>query len=275
MKLLKERDALKSEVNAKSGEIAIVRSKNEQITKEAERKAEALRKLHADKEAKWQREIESTRIAEKNAATERDFVKQDLAEEAERVRRMKRAQEADKKGANVTTPKKKRQLPHRDGFDDDEVEVLSPSKISPSRFQRRLAGSPSKASGKRKRKTVESPVGALEVTNAEEPIVEKPTHQDMILDDSIIESLGKQDDRFDVSDNVHVSFSFSAEISSFWEQCLGIESIQIIPEQYKNWRNMRYHRPLMNPSNQFYLEKYQLLDSRSPKRIFQSTFASS
>ncbi|TVY24546.1 hypothetical protein LHYA1_G006276 [Lachnellula hyalina] len=194
--LLKERDALKSEVNAKSGEIAIVRSKNDQVVKEAQRKEEALNKLHADKEAKWKREIESTRIAEKNAATERDFVKQDLAEEAERVRRLRRAQEAEK-GASVTTPKKKKPLPHRDGFDDDEVEMLSPSKISPSRFQRRLAGSPSKPGAKRKRKTVESPVGALEVTNAEEPVVEKPLHQDLILDDSIIESLGKQDDRFD------------------------------------------------------------------------------
>lgn len=199
-KLLKERDALKAEVNAKSGEIAIVRSKNEQLTKEKNRQKETLTKLHADKEAKWQKEMESTRIAEKKAAVERDFVKQDLIEEAERVRRLRKAQEAEKKGAGVTTPKKKKPLPHRDGFDDDEVEMLSPSKMSPSRFQKRLAGSPSsKGAGKRKRKTMESPIAALEVTNAEEPVVEKPGLQDLILDDSIIESLGRQDDRFDVS----------------------------------------------------------------------------
>jgi hypothetical protein len=191
---------LKAEVNAKSGEIAIVRSKNEQLTKEKNRQKETLTKLHADKEAKWQKEMESTRIAEKKAAVERDFVKQDLIEEAERVRRLRKAQEAEKKGAGVTTPKKKKPLPHRDGFDDDEVEMLSPSKMSPSRFQKRLAGSPSsKGAGKRKRKTMESPIAALEVTNAEEPVVEKPGLQDLILDDSIIESLGRQDDRFDVS----------------------------------------------------------------------------
>ncbi|TVY84456.1 hypothetical protein LSUE1_G001278 [Lachnellula suecica] len=195
--LLKERDALKAEVNAKSGEIAIVRSKNDQLQKETERKIEAAKKLHADKEVKWQREVESTRIAEKRAATERDFVKQDLQEEAERVRRLKRAQEAEKRGVAVTTPKKKKQLSHRDGFDDDEVEILSPSKVSPSRFQRRLAGSPSKQGAKRKRKTVESPIAALEVTNAEGPAVEKAEHQDFILDDSIFESLGRHDDRFD------------------------------------------------------------------------------
>ena len=51
---------------------------------------------------------------------------------------------------------------------------------------------------------MESPVGALEVTNAEETIVEKPLHQDLILEDSIIESLAKQDDRFDVSAGLQI-----------------------------------------------------------------------
>lgn len=148
--------------------------------------------------------MEATRIAEKKAAVERDFVKQDLIEEAERVRRLRKAQGAERKGADVTTPKKKKALPHRDGFDDDEVEIISPSKMSPSRFQRRLAGSPgSKTAGKRKRKAVESPIAALEVTNADEQAVEKAGPPNLILDDSIIESLGRQDDRFDVSKNIY------------------------------------------------------------------------
>ena len=135
MKLLKERDALKSEVNAKSGEIAIVRSKNDQIVKEAQRKEEALNKLHADKEAKWKREIESTRIAEKNAATERDFVKQDLAEEAERVRRLKRAQEAEKKGASVTTPKKRSRFHIETGLMMTKSRFSRPRRSLPQDFR--------------------------------------------------------------------------------------------------------------------------------------------
>ena len=96
----------------------------------------ALRKLTEDKLAKQQKILEAARIAEKNAATERDFIKQDLAEESERVRRLNRQKVVEKKddGGLVTTPKKKKAFSHRDGFDDDEIEILSPSKISPSKF---------------------------------------------------------------------------------------------------------------------------------------------
>jgi hypothetical protein len=155
----------------------------------------AIRKLNEDRLAKQQKALEAARIAEKNAATERDFIRQDLAEESERVRRLNRAKEAEKKdGAAVTTPKKKKALPHRDGFDDDEIEFLSPSKISPSKFQKRMTASPSKP-GKRKRKAAESPARALEVVHSE-PAVEQP--KQMILDEAILEKLAIQDDRFDV-----------------------------------------------------------------------------
>jgi hypothetical protein len=114
--------------------------------KEYEREMAALRKLNDDKLAKQQKALEAARIAEKNAATERDFIRQDLAEESERVRRLNRQKATEKKDvtSEVTTPKKKKTFSHRDGFDDDEIEILSPSKISPSKFQRRNVGSPSK-----------------------------------------------------------------------------------------------------------------------------------
>jgi hypothetical protein len=167
--------------------------------KEYEREMAALRKLNDDKLAKQQKALEAARIAEKNAATERDFIRQDLAEESERVRRLNRQKAAEKKDvtSEVTTPKKKKTFSHRDGFDDDEIEILSPSKISPSKFQRRNVGSPSKP-GKRKRKAVESPVGALEVIQIDEPAVE-PKQKGTILDEAIIASLQIQDERFDVS----------------------------------------------------------------------------
>ena len=158
----------------------------------------AIRKLNEDKLAKQQKALEAARTAEKNAATERDFIKQDLAQESERVRRLNRAREAEKKdGSTVTTPKKKKALAHRDGFDDDEIEILSPSKISPSKFQRRTAGSPAKP-GKRKRKAVESPVAPLEVVHAEEPPAEDLQPRLPVVDEAIIERLGRQDDRLNV-----------------------------------------------------------------------------
>ena len=96
----------------------------------------------------------------------------------------------------MVTPKKKKNLPHRDGFDDDEIETLSPSKISPSKFQKRVSGSPAKP-GKRKRKTIESPAGALEVIHDEPPSAELE-QKDATFDEDIVARLGIQDDRFDV-----------------------------------------------------------------------------
>ena len=158
----------------------------------------AIRKLSEDKLAKQQKILEAARTAEKNATTERDFIKQDLAEEAKRVRRLNQAREAEKKQAStVTTPKKKRTLAHRDGFNDDEIESLSPSKISPSAFQRRAAGSPAKP-GKRKRKAVESPIAPLQVTHLEEAPQEELQPKFPVLDAAIIERLGRHDDRINV-----------------------------------------------------------------------------
>lgn len=195
--MLKERDALKQDLNAKSGEIAIVRSKQEKAAKEHEREMTAIRKLNEEKLEKQQRALEAARIAQQQAVTEREFLKQDLSEEAERVRRLK-AREAEKKdAAGLATPKKKTALPHRDGFDDDEVMLISPSKISPSRFQRQKSGTPTR--GKRKRKAVESPVAAaLDVIHPEESSIEEPELKPPILDEAMLTRLGIQDDRFDV-----------------------------------------------------------------------------
>lgn len=195
--MTKERNALKNDVNSKAGEISIVRSKHDTIVKEYEREINAQRKLGEDKLAKQQKALEAARIAEKNAATERDFIKRDLAEESERVRKLNKARDAEKRGQDlVSTPKKKKALAHRDGFDDDEIEILSPSRVSPSKFQKKAAGSPSKP-GKRKRKTAESPASALQVIQSEEST--ESIQQGPILDEALIAKLGIQDDRFDVS----------------------------------------------------------------------------
>ncbi|EHK98410.1 hypothetical protein M7I_5785 [Glarea lozoyensis 74030] len=217
--LLKERDALKSDLNAKTGEIAIVRSKQEKTVKQYEREMLAMRKLNEEKISKQEKALEAAKTAEKNAATERDFLKQDLAEESERVRKLNKAETSEKLGANLTTPKKKKALAHRDGFDDEEIEFLSPSKVSPSKFQKRLMGSPSKAGAKRKRKAVESPIAALEVMQDDTAAgaADVAEGRDFILDESILAGLSMQDDRFDVSDASCIVSC--ANKSSSWEPC--------------------------------------------------------
>jgi hypothetical protein len=176
------------------GEIAIVRSQLEKQTKDRERERVALHRSAEEKLAKQRRELEAAQNAARAAVTERDFIKQDLLE----VQRAQNPNKAgEKKDTGVVTPKKKKALPHRDGFDDDEVEVLSPSKLSPSKFQRRI-GTPTKA-GKRKRKAVDSPIAPLDIIQTEEPpeAPELPEQKGPALDEAVAR-LGL-DDRFDVS----------------------------------------------------------------------------
>jgi len=192
--LTQKNRALEQEKNSKDGEVSILRTGMERLKKENERAQAAKDKFYTDQIAKLQKEREAALLAAKNAAVERDFTKRDLAEESERVRRLNKAKNAKEP---PVTPKKKKALPVGDGFDDDEVEMVSPSKLSPSKFQRRLTASPLKARGKRKRKVHDSPAGALEVVTLEEdaPAVEVKAP---VLEQPIIKSVPIQDDRFDV-----------------------------------------------------------------------------
>jgi hypothetical protein len=183
----RELAALKQDNHIKTGEIAIVRSKLEKQAKQQELERDTLLKNSEEQLAKHRKELEAARIAANAAATERDFVKQDLLE-AERARKLNKAA--------VTTPKKKKAHPHRDGFDDGELAILSPSKASPSKLSKPTS-TPTKA-GKRKRKTVDSPIAPLEVIHTEEPS-ERHEEKVPVFDEAIIARLGIQDDRFDVS----------------------------------------------------------------------------
>lgn len=201
--MIKERDSLKTELKSKAGEISIVRSKQDKTVKDYERELAYVRKQNEETLAKQRKDLEAARNAQKAAATERDFISRDLAEESERVRRLNKAKDAEKKNTTLTTPKKKQALSHRDGFDDNEIEIISPSRVSPLRFPKRQQGSPSKA-GKRKRKHVESPAGPLPVVQSEvQQAVEMQNaaveEADSALDEAILAKLSVQDGRFDVS----------------------------------------------------------------------------
>lgn len=214
---MKERDALRSDLNAKAGEIAIVRSKQDKAAKEHEREMTTLRKLNEEKMAKQLRALEAAKIAQQQAATEREFLKQDLSEEAERVRRLKAREAAEKRGdAGISTPRKKKSLAHRDGFDDDEIQIISPSKLSPSKFQKK-PGTPTRA-GKRKRKAVDSPVAPLDIMHPEDSFPLEPEQKAPVLDETILASLGIQDDRFDVQFS-NLLNGVSANFTSFLGPC--------------------------------------------------------
>ena len=124
---------------------------------------------------------------------ERDFLKQDTAE-AVRARRVAQVKEK-KDPPEPLTPRKKRLLALRDGFDDDEIEFLSPSKISPNKL--RKTSTPTKP-GKRKRKVPDSPAGPLEVIDRAEPASPEQPIPQPILDEELLKKLSVQDDRYDV-----------------------------------------------------------------------------
>lgn len=188
--------ALKQDLSNKAGENAIIRSKQAKQAKEHEQELASIRRANAERIAAQQRAIEAARVAEKTVATELEFVKKDLFEEAEKVRGLRRTKGKDREPN--TTPKKNKTAVHRDGFDDDEIQVISPSKF-PGR--RSNGGTPTKPGAKRKRKGVGSPVAIpLEIEREEmaDGNFALPPNA-VILDEAMLERLQRPDDRLNVS----------------------------------------------------------------------------
>ncbi|POS85650.1 hypothetical protein EPUL_002776 [Erysiphe pulchra] len=105
----------------------------------------------------------------------RNFIKRDLAEESERVRRLNREKEREREANLITlsTPKKRKNLPHRDGFDDKEIKCLFSSKSSPSSSRKGRFGSPSR---KQKNKATQSPFDSSNINSIENPLEQDVDH---------------------------------------------------------------------------------------------------
>lgn len=186
--LVRERDTIQQELEtansnalSRAGEISIIRANHAKVVREYEKKSLELQKVHADEAARQRAEVEKARAERERIATEIEFLKRDLTEETERVRNLTRNAKAGEgkaptsktaAGADiVTTPKKGIVLPYRDGFDDDEIMVASPSKTA----NKPKAVTP-KAGAKRKRKpTEDSPVQPLHLTQPKRDDEPRPT----------------------------------------------------------------------------------------------------
>lgn len=196
-KLLREREDLQKSIQSandsafsKAGEIAIVRANATKLEKEYEARTEAMQKLHADEAARQKIEVEKARAELQKIGTEKDFLENDLAEGTKQIRNL---QKAFKKGDRTTgkenqpvTPKKTKSLHLRDGFDDDEVLPMSPSKLA----LRSKVGTP-KAGAKRKRKAPEdSPVKPLQLAQPQqsasfEEVIQEESHDAPSVSDLI------------------------------------------------------------------------------------------
>ena len=177
LQLLSERDLLQQTIQnandiaySKAGEIAIVRANAAKVEKDFETRTMALQKLHDDEAARQKIEVEKARAELQKIATERDFLENDLAEGTKQIRNLQRAikkvgdrgSETKAKGKEnqPVTPKKNKASAYADGFDDEEIQPMSPSRL----VIRSKANTP-KVGAKRKRKPTEgSPVKPLELT---------------------------------------------------------------------------------------------------------------
>lgn len=140
------------------------------MAEEYDRQLAALRKAMADRETTHKEAVDAAMSEGKMLATENLFLQHDLAEEVHQLRNYKTKHRAAEKAAPVT-PKKSRVLPFRDGFDDDEIAVVSPSK-SAARSKR---GTPT-VPGKRKRQaSVDSPAPLQLSPAGELNMVDAPT----------------------------------------------------------------------------------------------------
>lgn len=165
--MLQERDQLQEAVRSanntaqsKIGEIAIIRANESKARKENEKRILELQKLHTDEVARHKVEFEKVLAEQKKIETEKDFLEFNLVQGNERIKSLQRS--IKEGGGNIasatlenkpgpfSTPKKNKTRPYGDGFNDDEMQMISPPKLA----LRPKATTP-KAGEKRKRKAVE------------------------------------------------------------------------------------------------------------------------
>ena len=184
--MLRERETLQNAVQfakeqafAKAGEISIVRANQLKTQRDHERQLKEVHKQHSEIAARQQAEIEHARAEHEKLVTEKKYLQHDLIEESERARQLQRIAKSgtgsntistrDKSRNIAATPKKNVALPFRDGFNDDEIMAVSPSKT-----QGRSKATTPKAGEKRKRKVVEpSPAQSLQFSQPKDEITQK------------------------------------------------------------------------------------------------------
>ncbi|KAE8378679.1 hypothetical protein BDV26DRAFT_260982 [Aspergillus bertholletiae] len=183
-RMAEELVAARSMAEKKAGEIAIIRSNQVKLAETYERQVAALRKAMAEEVARHKEEVEAARAEGKMLATENAFLKQDLAEESMRLSNLKAKGRAEEKPA-PGTPRKHKPLPFRDGFDDDEILTISPSKST--RYKRT---SPT-VGGKRKRRLSDDSPIPLQLSPRPEPMHVETTVGDL-SDDALDEAITQQ-----------------------------------------------------------------------------------
>jgi hypothetical protein len=168
--LLKERERLSAElkqakdmVMTQKGEISIIRENKERESTIYDRQLAALQKSMQEENTKHKTAVDSLTSKHNSLITEFNMTKDDLKEETRRARNLElrlRDRPGEKVVENGTTSTPQKQRPSnslRDGFDDDEIMVMSPARSA----SRRSKPATPTAANRRKRKVDPSPVKPL------------------------------------------------------------------------------------------------------------------
>lgn len=202
-------------VSSKTGEIAVVRANQNRLEKESEQRLVALQKLRAEEAARYKVEVEKARAEQQKIAIEKHFLENDLNQGNEQIKNLQRVvkdgvgttsfSRSDEGRYQVITPKKNKSLPYGDGFNDDEIQMVSPSKLS----VRPKTLTP-KAAGKRKRKIEEnSPAKPLPLGQPENVDRSADLVQDSNVNTAptLIKTSSQNNDNFKVN-TIRLSFLF-------------------------------------------------------------------
>jgi hypothetical protein len=160
----------------KTGETSIIRSKLAQTEKEHARHVTALQQNQADATAKYTRELQDIRQEKERVLSEVKFLKQEVEMDAIRLKPSTRAvktsgQDFGPQGMPIrrsrsssspfSTPKKAKSMAFRDGFDDEEITYVSPTKKS---ADRRKGSLPQLVDQRKRKRGPESPSGPLQLS---------------------------------------------------------------------------------------------------------------
>jgi hypothetical protein len=163
----------KAENQKQAGELSIIRERQKKDAKEHELQLHALNKSRADDAAKQKADLEAKRKEIEAYETNNRFLEHDLAQARdERAKRLK----PTRTNTGRLTRQPSQSLPYRDGFDDNEIVTLSPSKPKD-----RSKSSTPKVGEKRKRNAIVSPAPQLQlnpqpsVTSSPAPLVVEST----------------------------------------------------------------------------------------------------
>lgn len=159
IRLISALEDAQNDVITKTGAIATLRARNDRAVKEHEAKLAEIRQKHAEDRAKLKAEAQVAKNAQETIKTSNRFLEHDLAEERERIKRLRNSnsngtntKSARARDSTTVTPQKTQSHAFRDGFDDHEILAPSPTKVKEKGKQRTP-----KAGQKRKRNAAGSP----------------------------------------------------------------------------------------------------------------------